>query len=203
MLLKNLNIEKPIKGIIHIGAHKCEEKPFYNNVLKVDDKRIVWIDAIQQLIAENKKKNPNIRIFWGCLSDKDDEEIEFKITNNLQSSSILDMKEHLKEHPQIVETKRIKMKTKKLTSLMAQHNINPNNFNFINLDIQGAELLALKGAGDLLKNIDYIYTEVNQKELYAGCALLPEIDEYLKAFGFKRKNTIITKYGWGDAFYTK
>jgi len=30
-----------------------------------------------------------------------------------------------------------------------------------NLDIQGAELKALKSMGDYLNNVDYIYTEVN------------------------------------------
>ncbi len=35
------------------------------------------------------------------------------------------------------------------------------HFNFLNLDIQGAELKALKSMGDYLNNVDYIYTEVN------------------------------------------
>lgn len=73
----------------------------------------------------------------------------------------------------------------------------------MNLDIQGAELLALKGADDILNNIDYIYTEINIKEIYENCCLLHQVDDYLKSFGFIRIIINITHYGWGDAFYIK
>ena len=71
------------------------------------------------------------------------------------------------------------------------------------MDIQGAELLALKGSSDTLKNIDYVYLEVNEKELYTGCGLLSEVDEYLKEKGFTRVEINMTPHGWGDAFYTR
>ena len=73
----------------------------------------------------------------------------------------------------------------------------------MNLDIQGAELLALKGAGEILKHIDYIYTEVNVNELYEGCALLPELESFLKKRGFKIFAIEMTQHGWGDAFFVK
>jgi hypothetical protein len=55
----------------------------------------------------------------------------------------------------------------------------------------------------LLKNVDYLYLEVNIKELYENCCLLPEIDNFLKEFGFEQKEISMTQYGWGDAFYIK
>ena len=43
----------------------------------------------------------------------------------------------------------------------------PNNFAiFLNIDIQGAELLALKGMGELLHHFDYAYIEVNHDYVY-------------------------------------
>jgi hypothetical protein len=95
------------------------------------------------------------------------------------------------------------MATKTLKTFYKENSLNVADYNFMNLDIQGAELLALRGAGDILKNFDYIYTEVNIEELYDGCCLMNEIDEYLKQFGFKRVITEMTQYGWGDAFYVK
>ena len=127
----------------------------------------------------------------------------FYITNNLQSSSILKLKEHLLEHPDIYETERIEMKTKTLKTFYDENKFNYDQFNFMALDIQGAELLALKGAKEIINFIDYIYIEVNIKELYENCALLDEIDEYLNNFGFKRDNILLTQHGWGDAFYSK
>ena len=78
-----------------------------------------------------------------------------------------------------------------------------NHYNFLNLDIQGAELLALCGASKILPYIDYIYTEINEAELYEECCLAWELDSYLLSFGFKRAKTHMTKDKWGDAFYIK
>ena len=44
-----------------------------------------------------------------------------------------------------------------------------DNVNFLNLDIQGAELKALKSLQDYLHKVDYIYTEVNVDYLYVDC----------------------------------
>ena len=79
-----------------------------------------------------------------------------------------------------------------------------NPINFLNLDIQGAELLALNSVEKYLKHIKYIYTEVNTEKVYKDCALLNEIDEFLKTHGFTRKcEAIYRQYGWGDALYIR
>ena len=51
------------------------------------------------------------------------------------------------------------------------------------MDIQGCELLALKGAKTALARVDALYMEVNEKELYKGCGLMSEIDEALREYG--------------------
>jgi hypothetical protein len=71
------------------------------------------------------------------------------------------------------------------------------------LDIQGAELLALKGFGDFLNKISKVYVEVNTNYLYKNCSLIQEIDDYLLKFKFKRVETNMTQFEWGDAFYIK
>lgn len=77
-------------------------------------------------------------------------------------------------------------------------------YNFINIDIQGAELLAFTGASEILKNIQGIYTKVNFKELYKNCALVHELDHYLLKFGFVRILTNNDMHSsWGDALYIK
>jgi len=72
------------------------------------------------------------------------------------------------------------LKTITLNSFYQKYNIPLNRFDFINLDIQGAELLALKGATAILPFIKAIYTEVNEKELYENCGLIDELDAFLR-----------------------
>lgn len=192
------------KGIIHIGAHKAEELNDYLSA-KVFD--IVWIEGNENLYNELKEKVkglPDNKVISAIISDKDGEVVNFNITNNGESSSILELEKHKIHHPQIHVTETIELKTKTFDSIVKDENLYLNKYDFLNLDIQGAELLALKGMKETLGHIKYIYTEVNTAELYKGCALIGEIDEYLSTFGFKRVDTkILEQYEWGDAFYIK
>jgi len=185
-----------INGVLHVGAHKCEEQEVYD-YCKVGE--VIWIEGNPKLCEEMQKLFKNV--YQALISDKDDEEVDFMITNNLQSSSILDLHQHKLEHPDVYEIERIKLKTITLNTFLKS--INNPKFNFINLDIQGVELYALKGMGEFLNKVQYIYTEVNMKELYKNNPLIYEIDEYLSLKGFKRVETNMTHHGWGDAFYIR
>jgi len=194
-LIYHLNIN--IKGILHIGAHECEELKDYNNA-GIDNSNIYWIEAMQNKVDLINSKNNNINIYQAVIDDVDDKEINFKITNNGESSSILDFGSHEIHHPQVkvVETKVLK--TNRMDTIIDKYNIPIDKLNFINLDIQGVELRALKSMEKYLNYVDFI------EEVYKGCNLMSEIDEYLSNFGFKRvTQRIYTQYGWGDAFYMK
>jgi hypothetical protein len=113
--IKNLHFLKSVNGIIHIGAHECEERPIYlSNFDNLTDNDIVWIDAISEKVNGIKQSYPSIQIFNECISNTDNEVVKFNITNNYQSSSFLNLKEHLIEHPDIYNIKQIKIKTKTL-----------------------------------------------------------------------------------------
>jgi FkbM family methyltransferase len=192
----------PEKGILHIGAHMCEERALYNSI-KIGDNDTLWIEAIGEIVAYVKKINENINIVQAVITDKDDEELSFMITNNKESSSIFNFGTHAIEHPHVFEIERRRLKSITLNTLFERNNIPHDRFDFINIDIQGAELKALKGAVHILPHIKAIYAEVNEKMLYEGAGLLPELDEYLATFNFKRVITNMTRHGWGDALYIK
>lgn len=87
--------------------------------------------------------------------------------------------------------------------LYEQNNIPYDKYDFMNLDIQGAELKAFMGADKILPHIKAIYTEVSTKELYNNCCLLEELDVFLEKYGFKRIAISMTQHCWGDALYIK
>jgi hypothetical protein len=90
-----------------------------------------------------------------------------------------------------------------LLKRIEENNIDVTQYNFLNVDVQGYELEVLKGFGDLLQGIDYVYAEVNTNYLYEGCALVGDLDEYLSNYGFTRVLTSMTVHEWGDALYIK
>lgn len=54
------------------------------------------------------------------------------------------------------------------------------------MDLQGGELLALEGLGDLLQKVKVIHTEVELNPMYTGQVLFPEVEKFMVENGFKR-----------------
>ena len=196
ILLEN-NIS--ITGGFHIGAHECEELGFYNKV-GLKDEDIIWIEAIPLKVYEAKNRGiPNV--YNAIITDKDDENIVFNISNNIQSSSVLEFGTHSQEHPWVVYINKIYNKSVTIDTFFERSKIDPSKYNFWNFDIQGAELMALKGAINSLQYAKALYLEVNEKELYKNCGLITDIDNFLSKYNFKRVLTNMTTHGWGDALY--
>ena len=197
--LQNNNIH--ITGALHIGAHECEELPFYNK-LGLDDKDIIWVDAMEGKVVEAKNRGI-LNIYNAVITDEDDTDIVFNVSNNIQSSSVLEFGTHSQEHPTVVYVDKIHTKTITINTFFDKNNISGSKYNFWNFDIQGAELMALKGATKYINHAKAIYLEVNEKELYKNCGLIGEIDTFLKGYNFKRVITYMTPHGWGDALYIR
>jgi len=195
LLSKNININ----GSFHIGAHDCEELTFYNKLgLKNED--VIWIDAIPIKVEQAKNRGiPNV--YNAVITDKDDEDIIFNVSNNIQSSSVLEFGTHSHEHPHVVYVDKLHQKSITIDSFFERNNIDASKYDFWNFDIQGAELMALNGASQSLKYAKALYLEVNEKELYKNCALIDELDAFLSTYNFKRVLTNMTVHGWGDALY--
>ena len=201
-VLKN-HFKLNISGILHIGAHECEELKDYINI-GIPFDNIFWVEAMPDKVNLMKQMYPNINILNSVIDIEDDNTVDFYITNNGQSSSILELGTHSTHHPHVTVSKKISLTTSRLDTTIDKNNIPINNINFINLDIQGVELRALKSMEKYLHNIKYIYTEVNTEYVYKNCNLMDEIDSYLSKFGFQRAATkILKEFGWGDAFYIK
>ena len=83
------------------------------------------------------------------------------------------------------------------------NNIDVSGYNFLNIDVQGFELEVLKGACGSLKNIDSMIVEVNRDEVYSGCPMIEDIDNFLQDFNFTRVEVGWQSKSWGDAFYAK
>lgn len=194
-LVQKYNIH--FSGVLHVGAHECEEINDYEKYISRD--KILWVEALPEKVEFSKNKFPKLLIENAVVSDKI-ETVKFNISNNGQSSSILDFGLHSHYHPQVHYIGKFECQTQMLRNILPKYNI---NYKFLNLDIQGAELKALKGMEEYLPNVDYIYTEVNSDYVYKDCSLITELDEYLKQFGLVRLETKWTDCKWGDAFYMR
>jgi FkbM family methyltransferase len=188
-------------GVLHVGANIGEESEAYQ---KAGIKRVVWIEAnpdIFEILKRNIKDLPENEAFNICAGDEQKDVILHESNNAGQSSSILELGTHKRNHPTVHYVRDIPVKMFRLEDFLG--NIDMTGINFLSVDIQGAELLALKGMGKLLEQFNWVYLEVNKEYVYKGNALVGEVDMYLKGFGFKPKEEKWTGAKWGDKFYSK
>lgn len=197
-----------IDTIVHVGAHLAEELEPYMNL---NPKKIVWIEGDPDLFNLMEKKlilsmqTHCIPMVWlnTLVSDKDGDLVEFKRFNNQgASSSIFSSTELASETwPGLSETgEKLILRTRRLDSILKSLSIEIKSKSALVLDIQGAELLALKGLGDFLGSFDFIEVEVSKEEIYKGAPLYPEINAYLINAGYEQ----ISETPWhGDVVYKK
>lgn len=190
-------------GLLHCGASFCQERDTYEE-LQIPE--VIWIEAIPYIFESAKeiiRYYPNQVIINACLSDDDGQKVQFNISNNeAQSSSFLELGHHATIHPEVHFVEQIELTTVRLDTLFNYLERDIDHINFGNFDLQGVELMALKGLGKLINQFDYLYLELNKKETYKGCALVDEVDAFLKDFA---RVEIAAWIGdtWTDGFYVR
>ncbi len=191
------------RGVIHIGAHEGREAAKYTHM---GIKRALFIEAnpeVYRRLEGSLSDYPGSTAIHCAVGDTNGT-ATLHVTSMDQSSSILPLMRHRDIYPDIVESAIVTVPMRTIDSLLVEHKVDDHVFNVMNIDIQGAELLALRGSEQTLRYIDAINTEVNYDELYEGCARIEEIDSFLADRGFTRVATTTPFHpSWGDALYVR
>lgn len=197
-LCKTYNLN--LKGAIHVGGHIGQEYQLYK---KMNIQKMLFFEPTLEsfkLLKENTLNDPNALLYNIALGNKTGKETMFiERSNGGNSNSILEPYIHTMQYPSITFNEKREIDIDKLDNIEFVR----DEYNFLNLDVQGYELEVLKGAEKTLYSIDYIITEINRVHLYKNCALVSDLDFYLSAYNFKRVETNWAGDTWGDAFYIK
>lgn len=190
------------RGIIHVGAHEGTELAWYQSC---GFEKILFIEAnpaVFEKLRMNACDAAGVTVVNRAVTDHAGP-IRLNVTSFDQSSSILPLATHRKHYPGIEAVQSVIVEGATLDAVMEENRLDPADFNFLAMDIQGAELLALRGASGTLTHIQAIITEINFEELYQGCAQIDDIDLLLDSHGFERVNAYSIHRAWGDAVYVK
>ena len=157
-----LNSINNSNGILHLGAHRGVEAEVYNWF----GKKVIWVEALPKIYKEledNLTFLKTKKAFQAVLTNEDFREINFYVSNyDGACSSIYKFTENIKKsdlwsnrnHKMI---NSMKLKTIKLDTLLNSNNIDPKQYNHWIIDLQGSELIALKGAENSLKFCESIF----------------------------------------------
>ncbi len=189
-----------VEEVLHIGAHHGQEAETYR---ALGAKRVTWVEANPAVVPVLRQNVEPLghSVLTALVTDRTGDTVAFHVTNNEQSSSVLSLGTHRYEHPEVVVTESLQLRTTTLDDLCEREGVPTPDL--LVMDVQGAEMLVLRGAGRILEGVGCIYAEVNERPVYSGAALLPDFDSYLSERGFDRVSTTLTVHGWGDALYVR
>tara|TARA_A100001011_G_C14191887_1_gene791725 strand:+ start:212 stop:862 length:651 start_codon:yes stop_codon:yes gene_type:complete len=207
--------EKNIKKVVHVGADRGGELPQYRN-MGVEE--VVWVEAnpeVYQELLENLELMDVSEVkslpFNQLISDSDDIETDFNIyygwdaghlVGNKGMSSLLKAKNSWWGSECYRGT--VKLQSSTLDTFLEKNSLG-YDYDMLNMDTQGAELMVCKGAVKLLESVKYINSEVTlYNPQYEGNPLFDEIYDFLKPYGFVHIETELSGDGnWGDAIFEK
>ena len=196
------NFLKKSKGIIHVGAHIGQERFLYQYL----DLNVCWIEPIEDNYNQLKKNIDKLdkqNCYRELISESDKKNIQFNIaSNDGKSSSVLDLKDHIKMWPEVKMNKAINVDGISLPTFIEKHRIDIKNFDSLLLDTQGYELEILKGAMNIIHKFSYIQVEAADFEAYSGCPTVDDICKFMNKnkFDMIQKNKFSEKENVGNYF---
>lgn len=176
---------KKIDGVIHVGANFGQERDIYAS----QGLNVLWVEPIPDVfrqLRENIRGLPKQRALNYLVTDRDDEECEFFLSDNQgESSSMLAFARHSEMWPNVKYVGSMALKSITLTTMLGREGVDVGKYQALVLDTQGAELRVLRGAEEIVRNFRYIKLEAPDFESYQGCCTVRELSEYLLRYGFR------------------
>jgi FkbM family methyltransferase len=183
---------RPKVKIVDIGASAIDGAPPYAPVLKSADAEIIGFEPDAAAWQELQRiKGPKEIYLPYALGDGRTHELKIcaapGMTSLLEPNPvILGLLPGFPEWGRVI--RRIDVETRRLGELEEARDVD-----YLKLDVQGAELLILRHAGDRLREACVIHVEVEFLRLYQEQPLFSDIDLFLRRQGFtlhKFANTV-------------
>lgn len=167
-------------GVLHIGAHEGQEAAFYEEC----GSKVLWIEAEPEVfntLSRNISQYAQQKAICALLGSEDRMNVPFNLASNKGASSSIYLP-NVELNPPFTITTSIELNMKRLDSL-----ISPSvakDFKHWVVDVQGAELPVLIGAGKLIKFCNSIVVEAKNDSFYKGGTRYSELHSFLLKEGF-------------------
>lgn len=171
-------IYESTKGVLHIGGHRGQEASRYAKAKA----RVIWFEALEGVyldLKKNLKGFPEQEAIHALLGDEE-KIVNFHVaSNDGMSSSIYPFAEN--NGFDLSMTEALPLKMKRLDTLLTPDQA--GKYPHWVVDVQGAELSVLQGAGRLLDSCQTLDVEISTFDVYEGGANFAELDRFLRQEG--------------------
>jgi FkbM family methyltransferase len=193
-----------IRGIVHIGANDGEECGRY---VESGASSVVYVEPLPEPFARLERKTAGIPghvPVQALLADTEGKTVDFHVASNRgQSSSLFGLGRHGELYPEIGYTETRTMTTTTLDTLLATDRFKTEPFDLLVMDVQGAELLVLRGAERTLAKSSFLSLEVSESPLYDGSCCLDDVIAHLTPRRFRLRHLDMNPLAWGHAFFMR
>ena len=185
--------------MLHLGAHTGQEAADYARI----GLPVVWVEGDPRTfrkLRRNISKFPNQIAAQGLLDESERDVTFWRANNSGASSSVFPLAEdHGYKSIGLEMVGKKKIRSTRLDKLFSEAEI--SHLSHWVLDLQGSELRALKGAGNLLSIASSLEVEISREPQYDGGVLYPELKDFLMEQGFRE--IWAEPYFHGIAFFEK
>ena len=170
--------------IIDCGAHDGVDSVELYRIMGGTVHAFEPVTSIYERLRERTRSYAQIKCYRLALSNQNSIQF-FYVSEGASdaSSSLLEPKEHLTDHPDTQFNNKVEVQTVTLDDWALQNNINA--IDMLWLDMQGFELMMLKQSEKILKTVKVIHTEISTRETYKGVGLYKEYRAFLEEKGFR------------------
>jgi FkbM family methyltransferase len=203
--------------IIDVGAQMLgTEKHAYQPLCRQDiPHHITGFEPLAERVQEREESEEGGTLTLLPYAIGDGKTHTLYINNDDATSSIYPLHEHLTSQFEHLHTLRVE-RTLSVATRTLDEVLNDGPVDFLKLDIQGAELMALQGAERVLAQTAVIHCEVEFAEIYRGQCLFADVQVFLGARGFSLIDILVPhRYAyrnmddvdgrdrllWGDAVF--
>lgn len=177
------------KTMIHVGAHLAQERSHYESM---GYEKVWWIEGSAETharLCEVIEQHEGAATHWvdhALLTNHDGESMQLhRFTNNGASNSIFQATKNLEDRwskvRQTGESETVLSQT--LDTLVEKRE--ETSWDVLLVDVQGAELLVLQGARNLLRSVRAVVCEASTVAYYESGVLFSELESHLRTFGFE------------------
>ncbi|WP_220750718.1 FkbM family methyltransferase [Jannaschia sp. AI_61] len=208
--------------IVHVGAHEGQEAATYQAFgaghvvfVEADPDRLPRLKAHVDKVATGDRPKltellrlprTKFTVLGALVGDTDGAQVPFYRFSNEGASSSIFRKAQLEEDrfPTVSETgETLSLPMQRLDTLLKTAGIAPETVDCLTLDVQGAELLCLRGAPETLRSAKVLEVEVANSGWYAGGVLVEELEPWLQERGFSRTTMLRKKWVFQDVIFRR
>lgn len=181
-LLRTLGADERIL-VVDIGANPIDGHPPYMPLIRSGHARVIGFEPNPQALEKLQKLKGTDDVYLPhAVGDGGTHQLHICLQEGMTSllepnTEVLSLMHGFAEWGQVQRTETIQ--TVRLDDIPETEGVD-----FIKIDIQGGELMALSNATDRLAGALAIHTEVEFLEMYVGQPLFSDVDQFLRRHGF-------------------